>query len=131
MLTSFRYTLLPSYVDDVKAVKNSVELEGLRHAYIRDGAAYVRWLAWIEQKMLQGYDITEYEAAWRLTEFRRSGKHYMGLAYENISASGPNAGKFVCPSSSSIHIQGPVALPHYSPRKSTARMIDRATPYLK
>ena len=37
----------------------------------------------------------------------------MGLAYENISASGPNA-----------------ALPHYVARKSTARMIDRETPYL-
>jgi len=38
----------------------------------------------------------------------------MGLAYENISASGPNA-----------------SLPHYSPKRSTARMIDRETPYLK
>ena len=40
--------------------------------------------------------ITEYEAAWRLTEYRRKNKHYMGLAYENISASGPNAGAYIC-----------------------------------
>ncbi|OBZ70561.1 putative Xaa-Pro aminopeptidase P [Grifola frondosa] len=113
MLTSFRYTVLPSYVDDMKAVKNNVELEGLRRAYLRDGAAYVRWLAWLEEKMTEGYDITEYEAAWRLTEYRRMNKHYMGLAYENISASGPNA-----------------ALPHYVPRKSDETMIDRDTPYL-
>jgi Xaa-Pro aminopeptidase len=38
----------------------------------------------------------------------------MGLAYETISASGPNA-----------------ALPHYTPKKATARVIDRETPYLK
>lgn len=38
----------------------------------------------------------------------------MGLAYENISASGPNA-----------------ALPHYTPKKRACSMIDRNTPYLK
>ena len=92
MMTSFRYTVLPPYVEEMKAVKNETEIHGLRHAYLRDGAAYVRWLAWLEQKLQQGYDITEYEAAWRLTEYRRKNKNYMGLAYENISASGPNAG---------------------------------------
>jgi Xaa-Pro aminopeptidase len=74
----------------------------------------VRFLAWLEAKLSEGYDITEYEAASRLTEYRRHNKYFMGLAYENISASGPNA-----------------ALPHYSPKKSTARMIDRDNPYLK
>lgn len=113
MLTHFRYTVTPSFIDNMKAIKNEVELEGLRRAYLRDGAAYVKWLAWLEHKICQGYEITEYEAAWRLTEYRRQNKHYWGLAYENISASGPNA-----------------ALPHYSPSKATARMIDRETPYL-
>ncbi|KAI0646026.1 Creatinase/aminopeptidase [Trametes meyenii] len=113
MLTSFRYTVLPSHIEEMKAVKNETELHGLKNAYVRDGAAFVRWLAWLEEKMVQGYDITEWEAAWRLTEYRRKNKLYMGLAYENISASGPNA-----------------ALPHYSPHKTTARMIDRETPYL-
>jgi len=41
-------------------------------------------------------------------------KKFMGLAYETISASGPNA-----------------ALPHYTPKKHSAKMIDRETPYLK
>ena len=67
MLTSYRYTVLPSIIEEWKAVKNEVELEGLKAAYLRDGVAYVRWLAWLEQKMAQGYDITEYEAAWRQT----------------------------------------------------------------
>lgn len=44
MLTHFRYTVTPSFVDNMKAVKNEVELEGLRRAYLRDGAAYVRAL---------------------------------------------------------------------------------------
>ncbi|KAI0630038.1 Creatinase/aminopeptidase [Trametes polyzona] len=113
MMTSFRYTVLPSYVEEMKAVKNETEIQGLRNAYLRDGAAYVKWLAWLDEKMQEGYDITEYEAAWRLTEYRRRAKHYMGLAYENISATGENAAK-----------------PHYSPRKSQAKMIERDTPYL-
>jgi len=113
MLTHFRYTVAPSKVDEMKAVKNDTELEGMKRAYTRDGAAFVRFLAWLEYKLSQGYDITEYEAASRLTEYRRQNKHFMGLAYENISASGSNA-----------------ALPHYSPSKSKARMIDRETPYM-
>lgn len=97
MLTSYHYTVLPSIVEEWKAVKNDAEMSGMRAAYIRDGAAYVKWLAWLDYKLSQGYDITEYEAAWRLTEFRRKGKNYMGLAYENISASGKNAGAFDLP----------------------------------
>lgn len=74
----------------------------------------MRFLAWLDSKLSEGYDITEYEAGFRLLEFRRKNKHFMGLAYETISASGPNA-----------------ALPHYTPRKSSASMISRELPYLK
>ncbi|KAH8107500.1 Creatinase/Prolidase N-terminal domain-containing protein, partial [Phellopilus nigrolimitatus] len=103
LLTHFRYTIVPSpsFVDERKAIKNEIEIEGLRSAYLRDGASYVRWLAWLEDKLAKGYQVTEYEAAQRLTEYRRKNDHFEGLAYENISATGPNA-----------------ALPHYSPTKS-------------
>ncbi|KDQ55672.1 hypothetical protein JAAARDRAFT_133670 [Jaapia argillacea MUCL 33604] len=113
MLTHLRYTVAPAIVEEMKAIKNDVEIEGLKRAYMRDGVAFVKWFAWLEFKLSQGYEITEYEAAFRLTEYRRHQKHFMDLAYENISASGPNA-----------------ALPHYSPSRSTARVIDRDTPYL-
>lgn len=95
MLTSYRYTVIDSPIEAWKARKNHTELDGLRAAYIRDGVAFVRWMAWIDHKMGQGYQITEYEAAWRLTEFRREGKHYRGLAYQNISAYGANAGQLL------------------------------------
>ncbi|KAF8907938.1 peptidase M24, structural domain-containing protein [Gymnopilus junonius] len=113
MLTHFRYTVAPSYVEHMMSIKNETEIDGLKRAYLRDGVSFVRFLAWLEAKLAEGYEITEYEAGFRLTEFRRKNKHFMGLAYENISASGPNA-----------------ALPHYSPRKSTAAMISRDAPYL-
>ena len=116
LLTHFRYTIVPSpsYVDEMKAIKNNTEIDGMRNAYLRDGASFVRWLAWLEDKLAKGYEITEYEAASRLTEYRRKNDLYEGLAYEPISATGPNA-----------------ALPHYTPTKSQAKFIDRDTPYLK
>lgn len=104
MLTSSRYMLVPhpspssavSYIDAQKAIKNSTEIEGFKNAYRRDGAAYVRWLAWLDEQIVRGgIKLTEWEAAEELTHFREEGVHYWGLAYENISASGANAGK--CP----------------------------------
>ena len=113
MLTSFRYTVMPSFVNSMKAIKNNTEIDGMRRAYFRDSASFIRFFAWLEHKFSEGYDITEYEAAFRLTEFRRPNKHLLGLAHEVISASGPHT-----------------TLPHYSPNKSTAAMIDREAPYL-
>ncbi|KAI5824054.1 Creatinase/aminopeptidase [Schizophyllum commune Tattone D] len=114
MLTHMRYTIAPSHVEVLMSVKNETELAGMRRAYIRDGIAFTRFLAWLENKMAQGYEVTEWEAGHRLTEFRRQHKpEWMGLAYENISATGPNA-----------------ALPHYSPKKGNALVISRETPYL-
>ncbi|TFK24757.1 aminopeptidase-P [Coprinopsis marcescibilis] len=113
MLTHNRYTIAPSQVEHMMALKNAVEIDCMRRAYLRDGVSFVRFIAWLDSKLAQGYDISEYEAASRLTEFRRKSKNFMGLAYENISATGSNA-----------------ALPHYVAKKSTAKMIDRSTPYL-
>jgi Xaa-Pro aminopeptidase len=42
MLTHFRYTVAPSKVEEMKAIKNDTELEGMKRAYTRDGAAFVR-----------------------------------------------------------------------------------------
>jgi len=72
-----------------------------------------RWAPSHIPPLSEGYDITEYEAAFRLTEYRSPNKHFMGLTHEAISPSGPNA-----------------ALPHYSPTKSTVAVINRDTPYL-
>ncbi|KAJ3492177.1 hypothetical protein NLJ89_g11269 [Agrocybe chaxingu] len=113
MLTHFRYTIAPSHIEHMMSIKNEIEIDGMRRAYLRDGVSFVRFLAWLEGKLAEGYEITEYEAGFRLTEFRRKNKNFMGLAYENISASGQNA-----------------ALPHYSPRKATAAMIAKDAPYL-
>ncbi|KAI0071447.1 hypothetical protein K474DRAFT_1712474 [Panus rudis PR-1116 ss-1] len=83
--------------------------------------------------MGQGYDVTEYEAAWRLTKFRRELDHYRGLAYENISVTGANTGEFLilkCDNVGSDKIDVFITLLHYVPHKDTAVMISRETSYL-
>jgi Xaa-Pro aminopeptidase len=97
----------------MKSVKNEVEIQGLRCAHRRDGACYVQFLAWMDEKMSKGVKISEWEAAWRQMEFRRKAKNYMGVAYETISASGPNA-----------------SFPHYHPLKRDRYIISKDTPYV-
>ena len=53
-----------------KARKNAVELQGARNAHIRDGAAFCRFLAWLDAKAPSG-EVTEIAASDRLEAFRR------------------------------------------------------------
>lgn len=93
MLGRSRYTFVAPVVEAMKSIKNEVEIEGLENAYRRDSAAIISWLAWLEGKIQHGSAVTEYDAAYRLTEIRKGCDNFVGLAYENISASGPNAGR--------------------------------------
>ncbi|QRW08650.1 Metallopeptidase family M24 [Ceratobasidium sp. AG-Ba] len=113
MLTYANYIIAPSYVDAAKAIKNETEIQGFKNAYMRDGVAMTKWFAWLEEQLRAGNSITEWEAGEMLTQFRKQGDLFMGLAYENISATGANA-----------------ALPHYSPTKGLSSTIDIHTPYL-
>ncbi|EIM81069.1 Creatinase/aminopeptidase [Stereum hirsutum FP-91666 SS1] len=113
MLTHMRYAVAPNKILQMMNIKTEVEIQGMKRAYIRDGVCFVKFLAWLDEKISAGFQITEWEAAFRLTEWRRKSKNYMGLAYENISATGPNA-----------------SLPHYSPKKDGCLFIDKDTPYL-
>ncbi len=47
------------------------EIEGFRQCHIRDGAALVRYFAWLEEQLLADVKISEYDAATRLEEFRK------------------------------------------------------------
>jgi Xaa-Pro aminopeptidase len=64
--------LQPCPVDVLKGVKNGTEIEGARNAYLRDGRAMVRWMAWLEQKILQdGRPVGEWVAAQGLLRYRK------------------------------------------------------------
>jgi Xaa-Pro aminopeptidase len=72
-----------------KARKNPVELNGTRTAHRRDGAALVRFLAWLDGEAPAGR-LTEIEAARKLEALRRENDHFRGLSFDTISGAGPN-----------------------------------------
>ena len=93
IIGSARFTVLPSFVEEQKAIKNECEIQGFRNAYLKDGASMCRWFAWLDHKFRNGFEITEWEASEKLNDFRKEMPLYAGLAYETISATGPNAGE--------------------------------------
>ncbi|KAL5168540.1 Aminopeptidase P1 [Glycine soja] len=117
-----------------KALKNSVELDGLKKAHIRDGAAVVQYLVWLDKKMqdilgasgyflendsvkkekhLQSLKLTEVTVSDQLEGFRASKEHFRGLSFPTISSVGPNA-----------------AIIHYSPKAETCAELDPDKIYL-
>jgi Xaa-Pro aminopeptidase len=72
-----------------KACKNDVELNGIRAAHIRDGAALTCFLSWLDQEAPKG-KLTEMSAADQLEEFRRRDTMLQGLSFPTISGAGGN-----------------------------------------
>jgi Xaa-Pro aminopeptidase len=68
---------------------------------LRDGAALVRWLCWLDQVDFTEHH-TEITLADKLTTFRAEGAHFQGLSFSTISAYKANA-----------------AIGHYSPQPET------------
>lgn len=84
----------PSIANDpialMKACKNPTELAGTRAAHIRDGAAVVRFLAWLDQEGPTGRQ-TEISAAEALETFRRETGALKDISFPTIAAAGPHA----------------------------------------
>ena len=91
--------LLPEVVETVspvalwKAVKNPVEIEGMREAHLEDGLVMEQFLYWLSGNAGR---VNEWEAACELGRLRAQVPGYRGDSFETISAYGPSA-----------------ALPHY------------------
>ncbi|KAG0141806.1 hypothetical protein CROQUDRAFT_51169 [Cronartium quercuum f. sp. fusiforme G11] len=84
-----------SPIQDLKSIKNEVEISGFRNAHIRDGAALVTYFAWLESHLSnsKSSQLTEYDAAIELESIRKKmgGEFYRGLSFETISSTGKNA----------------------------------------
>ena len=73
-----------------KAVKNTLELQGIRQAHQRDGVAMTQFLYWItHQSHLD--TITEQSAAQTLLTFRQQQANFCGPSFETISAVGDHS----------------------------------------
>ena len=70
-----------------KAMKTSVEIAGARAAAKRDGAAVVRFLAWLDAQAPKG-TLTEIDVVKKLEGFRRDTKMLRDISFDTICGSG-------------------------------------------
>ncbi|XP_023003082.1 probable Xaa-Pro aminopeptidase P [Cucurbita maxima] len=133
-LNSDKVLLQQSPLALAKALKNSVELDGLKNAHIRDGAAVVQYLVWLDKQLQETYGasgyflegdgaskpkpsdskkLTEVTVSDKLEAFRASKEHFRGLSFPTISSVGSNA-----------------AIIHYGPQAETCAELDPESIYL-
>jgi len=70
-----------------RATKNSTEVDGIRAAHRRDGAALARFFAWLDQHWVADH-LTELDAENKLATFRESNNNYRGPSFDTISGAG-------------------------------------------
>lgn len=80
----------PSAVAVFKAVKNDVQIDGVRKAMVRDGVAMVYSLMEIERMVGSGETLTEIGVADILTKYRSRGDYYFDCSFETIAGFGPH-----------------------------------------
>ena len=90
-----------------KARKNTTELDGARAAHIRDGAAVVRFLAWLDANAPSNA-LDEIAVVEKLASFRQATGMLRDLSFSTIAGSGPNG-----------------ALPHYRVSTESNRKLRR------
>ena len=95
-----------------KAIKSPEEIEGIRAAHRRDGAALTRFLAWLSCAA-PGGGVTEIDAADHLEACRRSNENFRGLSFPTISAAAEHG-----------------AVVHYRVTAATNRTLDPRSLYL-
>jgi Xaa-Pro aminopeptidase len=77
----------PSPVHLFKAIKNKIQTTRAKEAHLRDGAAMVKFLCWLENEVPRGF-VTELSAAKKIEEFRRRQALFRGLSFKTISSYG-------------------------------------------
>ena len=72
-----------------KARKNDAEIAATREAHLRDGAAMVEFLAWLDEQTPKGR-LTEIAVVQALEGFRRATNALHDISFDTICGSGPN-----------------------------------------
>lgn len=84
-------------VTQLKAIKNEIEIENLKTAYVKDGVALIKFFNWVETGALTG-TLTESISCDKLHFFRQQDPDFIDESFATIAAYGENA-----------------AMPHYQP----------------
>lgn len=112
--------LISDICQQMKAVKNHVEIQHIRTAHKHDGVAMVRFLMWLE-KAIQGARLTEWSICEKLLELRSAQPDFKGVSFGTIAGYGANG-----------------AIVHYSPdpencaelREGSFLLVDSGGQYL-
>lgn len=91
----------------LKAVKNPVELEGIRQAHLRDGVAVCRFLHWLEK---EGLGKTELDIVDKLYDFRKQGDNFFSVSFDTIAGFAANG-----------------AVVHYRPQEKTNLKLEKGS----
>lgn len=72
-----------------KAMKNPVELQGIRNAHILDGVAVTKLLCWLDEET-QKRAVTELDVSDKLLSLRKAHRMFVEPSFNTIAGSGPN-----------------------------------------
>ena len=72
-----------------KAVKNAAEIKGMEAAHLRDGAAMVEFLAWLEAEAPKE-TLTEIDVVTRLEAARAASNELIDISFDTICGAGPH-----------------------------------------
>lgn len=72
-----------------KAMKNPVELQGIRNAHVRDGAVVTKLLCWLDKETARR-KVTEIEIGEKLLALRAGHPLFMEPSFHTIAGSGPH-----------------------------------------
>ncbi|MEZ9591199.1 aminopeptidase P family protein [Vibrio breoganii] len=74
-----------------KAVKNSVEAQGMKNSHVRDGVAMIKFLSWFDKQNDKGEFLNEAQLSDKLESFRKEDASLADLSFDTISAAAHNA----------------------------------------
>lgn len=72
-----------------KATKNATELQGIRAAHLRDGAAIVKLLCWLDETVAK-QSVSELDVSEKLLALRALSPDFVEPSFNTIAGSGPN-----------------------------------------
>jgi Xaa-Pro aminopeptidase len=97
-----------------KALKNDIEIQGMRECHLRDAAALITFFSWLEERLIIGdMKLTEVSVAEKLDSLRGEQRDFVCPSFETISGYGPNG-----------------AIIHYKPELETCAELGKDNLYL-
>lgn len=91
----------------LKAVKNPIEMEGMRQAHVKDGVAVTKFLAWLSKALQENESLDELKIVDQLEFYRQEQKGYRGPSFATIAGFASNG-----------------AIIHYRPTLHTNKIIE-------